>query len=32
MIDNYYAKNYSFSKDIKIILKTLPALLQIKNN
>ncbi|PWS28226.1 sugar transferase [Pedobacter yonginense] len=28
MLDNTYAKNQSFSNDIKLILKTIPALLQ----
>ncbi|MBK0384007.1 sugar transferase [Pedobacter sp. SD-b] len=28
LLDNYYAKNYSLWLDIKIILKTLPALIQ----
>lgn len=27
-LDNYYAKNYSFSLDLKIIIKTLPAMIQ----
>ncbi|WMJ73205.1 sugar transferase [Cytophagaceae bacterium ABcell3] len=30
-LDNDYAKNYSFWRDIKIILKTIPALLQKEN-
>jgi lipopolysaccharide/colanic/teichoic acid biosynthesis glycosyltransferase len=30
-LDNEYAKNFSFIKDIKIILKTIPALLQKEN-
>ncbi|RRN76626.1 lipid carrier--UDP-N-acetylgalactosaminyltransferase, partial [Pseudoxanthomonas sp. SGD-10] len=27
-LDNFYASNYSFWLDIKIILKTIPALIQ----
>ena len=30
-LDNEYAKNYSFWRDIKIILKTVPALFQKEN-
>jgi len=30
-LDNEYAKNYSFWKDLKIILKTVPALFQREN-
>jgi lipopolysaccharide/colanic/teichoic acid biosynthesis glycosyltransferase len=30
-LDNEYAKDFSFMKDIKIILKTIPALLQKEN-
>ncbi|WP_316832064.1 sugar transferase [Pedobacter aquatilis] len=31
MLDNTYAKNQSFANDIKLILKTIPALLQKEN-
>ncbi|MFC3559449.1 sugar transferase [Pedobacter jamesrossensis] len=31
MLDNTYAKNQSFTNDIKLILKTIPALLQKEN-
>ena len=31
MLDNQYAKNYSFWGDIKLILRTIPALLQKDN-
>lgn len=31
MLDNTYAKNQSFVNDIKLILKTIPALLQKEN-
>jgi lipopolysaccharide/colanic/teichoic acid biosynthesis glycosyltransferase len=31
MLDNIYAKNHSFKNDIKLILKTIPALLQKEN-
>jgi lipopolysaccharide/colanic/teichoic acid biosynthesis glycosyltransferase len=30
-LDNDYARNYSFWRDIKIILKTIPALFQKEN-
>ncbi|MFY8189643.1 MAG: sugar transferase [Bacteroidia bacterium] len=30
-LDNEYAKNYSFWRDIKIILRTIPALFQKEN-
>jgi lipopolysaccharide/colanic/teichoic acid biosynthesis glycosyltransferase len=30
-LDNDYARNFSFFRDIKIILKTIPALLQKEN-
>jgi lipopolysaccharide/colanic/teichoic acid biosynthesis glycosyltransferase len=30
-LDNEYAKNYSFWHDIKIILRTIPALFQKEN-
>ncbi len=31
MLDNVYALNYSFKNDIKLIMKTIPALLQKEN-
>ena len=31
MLDNTYAENHSFWYDIKLILKTIPALLQKEN-
>ncbi|MDX5321323.1 MAG: sugar transferase [Bacteroidota bacterium] len=31
MLDNDYARDYSFRRDIKLILKTIPALLQKEN-
>jgi len=31
MLDNFYARNYSFWGDIKLILRTIPALLQSEN-
>jgi len=31
MLDNVYARNYSFWGDIKLILRTIPALLQKEN-
>lgn len=30
-LDNDYAKDYSFGRDIKLILKTIPALFQKEN-
>jgi len=31
MLDNVYAQNHSLKNDLKLILKTIPALLQKEN-